>query len=282
MSFETLISSQELSRHLAETDWVVIDCRFDLAYPDWGIGEYLANHIPTARYAHLNNDLSSKVTFQTGRHPLPEKMKILSKFGNWGISKNSQVVAYDQSDGSIASRLWWLLRYYGHTSVAVLDGGYQKWQEEGLPLNSGHEHKSAVNFHGFPNYKMVADIGLVEHARVDPDWLVIDARAPERYMGTSEPIDPIAGHIPGSVNYYFGNNINTANTYKKPREIKREFNKLLNGRHPGRVIVYCGSGVTSCSILLALEYAGIKGALLYPGSWSEWIRNPDNPIAAVG
>jgi len=279
MPYKTLITTKELSHHLAEPGWVVIDCRFDLSDPDWGVGETLKNHIPTAVYAHLNDDLSDKVTVITGRHPLPDHKTITSKFGTWGISANSQVVVYDQSDGSIASRLWWLLRYYGHTQVAVLDGGFQKWVRDDLPLLSVVKFRLPATFHGKPHPDMVADIDLVKRARLDSTWLVIDSRAPERYLGISETIDPIAGHIPGSVNYYFGDNLNPGSTYKDPIELRQEFNNLLDSRQPDRVIVYCGSGVTSCSNLLALQHAGIHGARLYPGSWSEWIRDPDNPIA---
>ncbi|MGA9397267.1 MAG: sulfurtransferase [Anaerolineaceae bacterium] len=281
MPYETLITTQELSRHLAEPGWVVIDCRFDLADPGWGVGEYLKNHIPTSLYAHLNDELSDKVTIKTGRHPLPDHKTITSKFGTWGISADSQVVVYDQSDGSIASRLWWLLRYHGHTQVAVLDGGFQKWVREGLPLRCVVEYSQPADFHDIPHSEMVADIDLVKHVRLDPSWLLIDARVPERYRGISETIDPVSGHIPGSVNHYFGDNLNPGSTYKDPIELRQEFNKLLDGRKSHHVIVYCGSGVTSCSNLLALQHAGIHGARLYPGSWSEWIRDPANPIATA-
>jgi thiosulfate/3-mercaptopyruvate sulfurtransferase len=280
MPYETLISAKELALHITDSDWVIIDCRFDLADPGWGAEQYLKSHIPTAIYAHLNNELSGKVTKQSGRHPLPDDKTIQSNFCAWGISADTQVVVYDQSDGSIASRLWWLLRYFGHFRVAVLDGGYQKWLKEGLPLRSEFEHNAPALFQGNRHPEMVADIEMVKRFRLDPACLVIDARSPERHLGISEAIDPVAGHIPGSVNRYFGDNLNLDITYKTPLELRQEFDQLLGGRQPTQVVVYCGSGVTSCSNLLALKHAGIDGALLYPGSWSEWIRDPDNPIAS--
>lgn len=279
MAFETLITTKELSLHLNDPGWVVIDCRFDMSDFNWGFGEYLKNHIPTAVYADANHDLADTVTSKTGRHPLPDQKSIISKFSVWGISKSSQVVVYDQSDGSIASRLWWLLRYYGHIKVAVLDGGFQKWIKENLPIRSTIEHHPPAAFEGNPHPGMVADIDLVKRVRLDPKWLVIDARAPERYLGFVETIDPVAGHIPGSVNYYFGDSLNPGSTYKDAIELQMEFSKFLEGRAPGRVVVCCGSGVTACSIILAFQHAGFNGIRLYPGSWSEWIRDPTNPIA---
>ncbi len=233
MPYETLITPKALSIHLTDPGWVVIDCRHDTSDPNWGPGEYAKNHIPMAIYANVNDDLAGKVTDKTGRHPLPDQNTIISKFGAWGISTNSQVVVYDQADGSMASRLWWLLRYFGHTSVAVLDGGFQKWVREDLPVSSAVEHNKPVTFRGIPHLEMLVDIDLVKRVRLNPEWLVIDARAPERHLGIAETIDPVAGHIPGSVNYYFGDNLNPGSTYRDTDELTKRI-RCITSRSSAR------------------------------------------------
>jgi thiosulfate/3-mercaptopyruvate sulfurtransferase len=279
MTFTTLISNQELVNHLNNPGWVLIDCRFDMDNPDWGYEQYLENHIPGAVYAHQNNDLAGKVTAQSGRHPLPVPNELHLRFGDWGIAPETQVVAYDEADGSKASRLWWLLHYYSHTRVAVMNGGLLKWNQAGYPLRHGEEQNIPTVFYGEAHPEMVADLPTVDRARQDPAWLVVDARSPERHQGMVELIDAVAGRIPGSINYYYGDNLNPGSTYRNPQELRQEYTKLLAGRQPDHVIMYCGSGITACVNLLALEYCGFPGARLYPGSWSEWIRNPANPVA---
>jgi thiosulfate/3-mercaptopyruvate sulfurtransferase len=245
MTYSTLISNHDLFAHLHDPGWVIVDCRFDSDNPAWGHDQYLAGHIPGAVYAHQNDDLAGKVTPQSGRHPLPVPNELHQRFADWGIGAENQVVAYDDSDGSKASRLWWLLRYYGHTQAAVLDGGLLNWNKGGYSLRKGEEQNIPAVFNGLAHPEMVADLAAVDCARQDPAWLVVDARAPERYEGMVELIDLT----------------------------------LLSGRSPDHMIVYCGSGITACVNLLALEFAGLSGARLYPGSWSEWIRNPANPVA---
>jgi len=279
MSYSILVSIQELSTHINDPDWVIVDCRFDLDIPDRGQDQYLVGHIPGAVYAHQNKDLAGEVTPQTGRHPLPEASAFQQRLGDWGIGPQTQVIAYDDSDGSKAARLWWLLHYYGHTRAAVLDGGLAGWTQSGLPLQSREEQNLPATFSGESHPEMVADSACVDLARQDPNWLVIDARTPERYSGSIEWVDPVAGRIPGSVNYYFGNCVLPDGRFRPAEELRREFLALVGNRQIEHVIVYCGSGVTACSDLLALEYAGLRGARLYPGSWSEWIRDPENPVA---
>ncbi len=279
MNFSTLISIQELAAHLNEPGLVIVDCRFDMENPGWGHDQYLENHLPGAVYAHQNNDLAGKVTPQSGRHPLPVPCELHLRFGDWGIGPETQVVVYDDADGSKAARLWWLLRYYGHTRAAVLDGGLLNWNKTGLSLRHGEEQNIPAVFNGEAHPEMVADLPTVDRARQDSDYLVVDARSPERYEGTVELIDAVAGRIPGSVSFYYGDNLNPGSTYRDPQELRGEYLALLAGRQPDHMIVYCGSGITACVTLLAMDYAGLPGARLYPGSWSEWIRNPENPVA---
>jgi thiosulfate/3-mercaptopyruvate sulfurtransferase len=279
MNFSTLVSKQELHAHLNEPGLVIVDCRFDMDNPDWGHDQYLVNHIPGAVYAHQNNDLAGKVTAQSGRHPLPVPCELHLRFADWGIGPDTQVVAYDDADGSKAARLWWLLRYYGHTRAAVLDGGLLNWNKSEYSLRHGEEQNIPGIFNGEANSEMVADLATVDRARSDPAWLVVDTRSPERHTGMVELIDAVAGRIPGSVNYYYGDNLNPGSTYRSPQELRQDYQTLLAGREPDHVIMYCGSGVTACVNLLAMEYAGLPGSRLYPGSWSEWIRNPANPVA---
>ena len=276
--YQTIISTEVAAAHIDDPDWAFIDCRFDLLKPDWGLAEYRSAHIAGAVYADLNQDLSSPVTPQTGRHPLPESTTIVSRFSSWGIKPGTQVVIYDAAGGTFAARLWWLLKYYGHTRAAVLDGGLPKWLSENRPLRSGGESRPPAHFVGNPKPEMWVSTADVEALRQDPSFLLIDARAAARFRGEQEFIDPIAGHIPGAVNRFTAANLTKDGIFLPPERLKAEFTHMLGGLSPSNVIAYCGSGVTSCHNLLAMEYAGLLGARLYPGSWSEWIRDPNRPI----
>jgi thiosulfate/3-mercaptopyruvate sulfurtransferase len=278
MQYTTIIPTEILATHLGDPDWVIIDCRFDLLKPEWGLAEYQAAHIPGAVYANLNRDLSGLVTSQTGRHPLPEPAEMVACFSAWGISKDSQVVVYDTSGGSLAARLWWLLRYFDHQTVAVLDGSFQKWVRESRPTRAGIETRPASIFEGKPKPGLWVTTSEVELIRRNPAYRLIDARAASRFNGEEEFIDPISGHIPGAINRFYSENLDSDGNFLPPARLKAEFEALLAGVPADRAIVYCGSGVTSCHHLVAMEYAGLDSALLYPGSWSEWIRDPNRPI----
>jgi len=281
MTYTNLIEPPDLLFKLENPGWVLVDCRFDLANLDWGFLDYQRDHIPGAVYAHLNNNLAGPTGLFTGRHPLP-RMDIFAEYlSEWGIDEKKQVVVYDTTGGSFAARLWWMLHLVGHEAVAVLDGGFGKWKKVNYPTRSGIESNNPVTFHlpkDLPDDKFV-NAEEVEIIRTDPKFLLIDARTPERYRGEQEPIDPIAGHIPGAINRFHGLNLQTDGTFKPKTTLKAEFENLLKGTDPKNVIVYCGSGVTSCHHLLALDVAGLKGARLYVGSWSEWIRDPKRPRA---
>ena len=259
-------------------DPVIVDCRFKLDDERWGEGEYAASHIPGAVYADLNRDLSGRATGTNGRHPLPDPHVLAQTFGRLGITSGVQVVAYDQDNGIWASRLWWLLRWMGHDAVAVLDGGFAKWTAEGRPATSGEERRAPREFTGTPRGQMAVDVAAVASRVGSREWRLVDARAPERYRGESEPIDRTPGHIPGAVNHFFGGNLAGDKTFRTPEELRAQFNASLGGTSPDHVICYCGSGVTACHNLLALEHAGLKGGKLYVGSWSEWSSDPTRPV----
>jgi thiosulfate/3-mercaptopyruvate sulfurtransferase len=273
----TLVSTDTLASHL-DGSWVIVDCRFDLQNGAWGREQYLAGHIPGAVYASLDDDLAGARTGRNGRHPLPPVEALATTFGRLGIARGTPVIVYDLETGMFASRLWWLLRYLGHDEVAQLDGGWAKWVREGRPVARGEEIPTPVVFEPAPRPQMRAALGDVLARLGDPDTLLIDARAPERYEGQVEPIDRVAGHIPGAVNHYYRWNLADDGTMLAPEELRARFARLLGDRPPQQAIVYCGSGVSACNTLLAMEHAGLSGAQLYPGSWSEWSADPTRPV----
>ena len=234
-------------------------------------------HIPGAVYAHLDHDLSGFKTGTNGRHPLPDPDTLARTFGRLGIGSSVQVVAYDQDNGMYASRLWWLLRWLGHDAAAVLDGGFAKWNAEGRPTRSGAETRAARTFVGSPRAEMTVDARTVAALTTKADWRLIDARAPERYRGDVEPLDKVAGHIPGAANHFFQTNLDPNGILRSPEDLRERLRRAIGDTPPDRVVSYCGSGVTACHNLLAFEHAGLKGAKLYPGSWSEWSSDPTRP-----
>jgi thiosulfate/3-mercaptopyruvate sulfurtransferase len=277
--FKTLIDPATLAAHLDDANWIIIDCRFDLADPPKGEQLYLESHIPGARYAHLDRDLSGTKTGANGRHPLPTADDMRARFGAMGISPGAQVVAYDADSGMYAARLWWMLRYMGHEAVAVLDGGFARWLRESLATRGGNEIVSPAVFEGAPRevWRLAAsDVlsGLGSRGRV-----LVDARAEPRFRGDNEPLDAKAGHIPGARNYFFQRNLADDKTFRPTDELRADWLALLAGTPPEQAVMYCGSGVTACHNLLALEHAGLRGARLFPGSWSEWSSDPSRPIA---
>ncbi len=280
MAFTLLVSTDELAGHLQDENWLIFDCRFDLAKPAWGFSDYQASHIPGAVYVHLNEDLSGPITPATGRHPLPDPQDFSARLAKWGIGAGKQVVVYDRTGGSFAGRLGWMLNATGHEDVALLDGGYTKWEVENRPISSIIElprHPILKLFDHPFDPRMWTGAQEVDQVKENPTYRLIDARAPERFNAEMEPIDPIAGHIPGAINRFHGLNLNPDGTFKSPDQLRREFGQLLGQVKPENVIVYCGSGVTSIHHLVAMQIAGMKGARLYPGSWSEWIRDPNRP-----
>jgi len=277
--FKTLIATADLADRLAAPDIIIVDVRHDLAQPDaWGQDRYRAAHVPGAVFAHLDRDLSAPKTGSNGRHPLPSPAACASVFGRLGIDASKRVVAYDQNNGAYASRLWWMLRWLGHDAVAVLDGGFDKWVREGRAVTPDVPRPRACIFVVRPRAATV-DADAVQANLGTGALMVVDARAPERYRGDVEPLDPVAGHIPGAVNRPFGRNLGPDGTFKPAATLRAEFGALLGGRAPATIVHQCGSGVTACHNALAMEIAGLPGARLYPGSWSEWCADPARPIA---
>ena len=285
MAFTTLIDAHALLELSVSPgrNLTLLDCRFDLGDPEAGHRAYLKGHIPGAHFADLNTDLSAGVGPKTGRHPLPDPQAFAANLASWAVHPGSQVVVYDELNGSFAARAWWLLRWVGHLSVAVLDGGYKAWLAAGGPTAAGEEGRAPHPLHASPATATVDSDAVVDAAQVmallrDPKRLLVDARAAERYAGTVEPIDAVAGHVAGAVNHPFAGNLAADGRFLPAEQLRQRWAAELGGRSPADVVAMCGSGVTACHNLLSLEVAGLHGAKLYAGSWSEWIRDPSRPI----
>lgn len=280
MPFFTLISTSNLHAHLHDPNWVIVDCRFSLADTERGRRAYREAHIPGAVYAHLDDDLSGPIVpGTTGRHPLPGVNRFAQTASEWGIAEGVQVVAYDDFGGGIAARLWWMLRWLGHEAVAVLDGGWPAWQRDGLPVRDGDEARPSRTFVPRPHPEWIVNAEEVNALRTDPSCRLVDARTAERYRGEHEPIDPVAGRIPGALSAPFAGNLDADGFFLPPDALRSRFEPLLGSIPPEHAICYCGSGVTAAHNLLALMHAGLGTALLYPGSWSHWITDPNRPVA---
>jgi thiosulfate/3-mercaptopyruvate sulfurtransferase len=271
-----LVSSDELAQH---PEWRVFDCRHDLAKPYLGEQQYAQAHIPGALFAHLDRDLSAPPDGRNGRHPLPDPASFAAWLGRQGLRPGDRVVAYDLGNGAMASRLWWMLRWVGHEAVAVLDGGFTKWLAEKREVTAVVPSFPATEYVTRMRPEMSADVEFVERQLGTKAMLLVDARAPERFLGQSEPIDPVAGRIPGACNRYNGDNLTAEGTFKRADALRAELGALVGDRDPAEVVHYCGSGVAACHNLLAMEIAGLPGSRLYAGSWSEWIAEPRRPQA---
>ncbi len=280
MPYDTLITAEALHAHLQDPDWVVVDCRFNLANHAQGRQDYIQEHIPGAVYAHLDDDLSGPIVKGvTGRHPLPSVEQAAAVFAALGIGAGAQVVTYDDRGGMSSGRLWWMLRWLGHDAVAVLDGGWQAWQAAGYPTRSGEETQLPSDFTPQPRADFAVDAAAVQQLRTDPAYKVVDSRAADRYRGENETMDPVGGHIPGALSGPFADNLGADGRFKSPGELRARFEVLLGDTPAGQTIFYCGSGVSAAHNILALAHAGLGDARLYPGSWSEWITDPARPVA---
>ncbi|MBS1210892.1 MAG: sulfurtransferase [Proteobacteria bacterium] len=280
MSYTTLVSSQTLLAHLNDPDWVIFDVRHDLGDLAAGRAAWQAGHIPGAIFLHMDEDLSAAKTGLNGRHPLPDRAGFATKMAQFGVSSQTQVVVYDAQGGMMAARLWWMLRWLGHAHVAVLDAGFPAWQglggpltTEATPVRPAGDLQLATPLASCVSSDTVL-ANLTTQAR-----LVIDARAPDRFRGENETMDPVGGHIPGARNRFFRDNLQADGCFKPADVLRHEFEAVLQQTPAAAVIAQCGSGVTACHNLLALEIAGLSGAALYPGSWSEWCSDPARPIA---
>jgi len=280
MPYKTLISTHELADHINNVDWVIVDCRSDLVDPSWGRKQYLESHIPGAVYAHLDDDLSSPVIpGTTGRHPLPDVDVLAEKLSEWGINQLTQVIVYDQGGGMFAARLWWLLRWLGHEKVAVVDGGWQKWQGEGLPALDTVQAKEPTSF--IPQLQTALEAGVEEviACQTNPNAKLLDARSADRFRGENETLDPVAGHIPGAISAPFMDNLDANGAFHSILVLKNSFNQLLGNTLAKDAIIYCGSGVTAAHNILAMVHAGMEEPHLYAGSWSHWVTDPSRPVS---
>lgn len=280
MKFETIISPADLHRLISDNAAVVIDCRFSLADTEWGRGAYQQTHLPGARYAHLDDDLSGPVTpGQTGRHPLPDPSAFVKTLQSWGVIEGQQVVVYDQSNGGIAARAWWMFKWMGHKEAALLDGGWQAWNTREYPVTAAVPSFEPSDYSPSPDHSLSVDAARVEEWRQSDEHCVVDARAHTRYLGEVEPIDPVAGHIPGAINHPFLENVLPDGTWLPQSILRDRLQKL--GKSVASTAIHCGSGVTACHDILAFQHAGLGMPLLYPGSWSEWITDPARPVATA-
>ena len=278
MTYSTLVSSAKLAAHLDDPQWVIVDCRHDLAAPDAGEKAYASGHLQGARFMHADRDLAGPVNGRNGRHPLPAADSFMQALGKAGITPNVQVVAYDAQGGIFASRLWWMLRHWlGHERVAVLDGGWNKWAAEARPQNTGVPRPAAAVYAATPRDSVI-DAGHVLAHLGKPDMLLVDARAADRYRGENETLDPVGGHIPGAQNRFFRDNLDAGGQFKSPSTLRLEFEQLLAGAPASQVVHQCGSGVTACHNALAMDIAGFTGHKVYAGSWSEWCADPARPV----
>ena len=282
--FNTLIKSKQLASHLEDPNWVVFDCRFTLTDTESGRNDYKQGHIPGAVYAHLDEDLSGEITGTSGRHPLPDVAKFTDYLSRSGVDSTKQVVVYDDAFGSIAGRLWWLLRWLGHENVALLEGGLPVWLREGLELNSEIPLAQSTIFTPEMNNGILADaddiLALMSDANVlDDRVMLLDARAERRFTGEEEPLDKVAGHVPGAVNKPYDDNLDVCGEFETDEELVDLYEEILHDVKPENVIHMCGSGVTACHNMIAMEHVGLTGSKLYIGSWSDWISDPARPVA---
>lgn len=273
----TLVQAETLAIGLNRPDLVIVDCRFTLLDPNAGENAYLTSHLPGAAYAHLERDLSDMSPGGEGRHPWPPADMFTAKLSRWGIEPHHQVVAYDDGDGAHAARLWFLLRLLGHEKVAVLDGGWSRWTALGLPVSSAPRTPSASHYRAVYDLSRLFDAAALQ-AHLENGGMLVDARAAARFRGDEEPLDRVAGHVPGAVNRPYAMNL-VDGRFKPPMQLADEYRALLGSHTPDQVVMMCGSGVTACHNLLAMERAGLRGAVLYTGSWSGWITDPSRPVA---
>ena len=274
-----LIKTEELAKHLDDPNWVVIDTRHDMMDVEKGRRAYAAGHIPGAYFLHTDDDLSGKKTGTNGRHPLPPLDVFAAKINACGVTPQTQVVIYDDLAGNFAVRLWWMLRWLGHEKAALLDGGFPLWAKEGRPVDAKVPAPRKGAFVPKPHVGATVDAQFVDRFRESPDIVLLDARAAERFKGLQEPIDPVAGHIPGAVNRFWQKNLNPDATFKPAKQLRAEYDEFLGAKDPASVVHMCGSGVTACHNLFAMELAGLPSGRLYVGSWSEWCADPARAVA---
>lgn len=281
MFYQNLITAAQLNENLGDTNWLMFDCRFNLADVEEGRKSYAQSHIPGAIYAHLDEHLSSQITPDSGRHPLPHTNQLLAWLASCGMSRDKQVVVYDHSGGAMAVRLWWLLKCFGHGAVAVLDGGWPAWMDMGYATTAKLTRPAAGQYHAEFDRSRVVSIQEVMANLTSKSFQLVDVRSSERFSGANEPIDPVAGHIPGAINIPLTENLDESGCFKSPQQLRELYAPLTRQYAADQQVYMCGSGVTACHSLLAMQLAGYPMPRLYDGSWSEWIRDPARPVSII-
>lgn len=277
--FTTTISPTALNQLIQDQSNVfIIDTRHDLMDVTLGERQYHEAHIPQAHFLHMDRDLSGEKTGHNGRHPLPKRDLLAEKLKQLGLNNHAQVVVYDTNNSMMAARAWWLLRYLGHSAVAVLDGGLSAWQASGLPTNAAPSQAQSGDFTLADSLEQTVDAATLLTHLDTAQYLIVDARAAERYQGDVEPIDRVGGHIPSAVNAPFAHNLTAVGTFKQPNELKKQWQSLFEQEGDQTVVNQCGSGVTACHNILSQHIAGYTSGVLYPGSWSEWSSDPSRPV----
>ncbi len=280
MTYQSLITCEQLAAHVEDPGWVIFDCRFSLHDPAMGAQAYRFGHIANARYADLEKDLSGQVTALTGRHPLPNLALLSKKLGHWGVANSKQVVLYDDAGGVFASRFWWLFRLLGHDPVAVLNGGLDEWKRQRRALTTAIPIVRPASFRAYYDDTSLVTALQLENLLAAKSIRLIDARVAERFTGQVEPLDTVAGHVPGAVNHPFTDNLDANKCFLPKVKLSEQFRSLLAETPSEQVVHMCGSGVTACHNMLAMEYCQLRGSRLYAGSWSEWIRDPNRPVSS--
>ena len=275
---KNLVTTAELAEHLGDPGWIVFDTRHELGDVEKGRNAYAAGHIPGAYFLHVDEDLAGPRNGRNGRHPLPDIAIFAAKINDRGVAPGKQVVVYDDLGGNFAVRLWWMLRWLGHDRVALLDGEWPQWVKEDRPVTTEVPALRKGNFVARPRLAATVDAPFVERFHDDASIKLLDARAPERFAGLKEPIDPVAGHIPGAVNRFWQKNLNPDGRFKSPQQLRNEYEEMLAGASGEQVVHMCGSGVTACHNIFAMAVAGLPEGRLYPGSWSEWVADPSRPV----
>lgn len=278
MHYSTLIDVATVAAQRENPSWVILDCRFDLTQPAWGEAQFASGHVPGAQYAHLDRDLSGPPTAMSGRHPLPDPAVFAALASRWGIDRHTQVVVHDQAGGVFAARAWWLFRWLGHERVALLDGGFAAWQKAGLPIETASHARPARMFEPRADLSQVVAVDAIVAALGSATLYLVDARGADRFAGQNETMDPRAGHVPGAVNHHYALNLGADGRLLDAATLRERWLTTLAGRDPKEMVAMCGSGVSACLNLLSMEVAGLPGAKLYPGSWSEWVKDPSRPV----
>jgi len=279
MTYQTIISVEDLNKNLNTQDWLIFDCRFILKDPEGGLKKFNQGHIPGAQYVDMDKDLASPVTSTSGRHPLPNPEELINKLQSWGVNNSSQIICYDDMSGAFAARMWWLLKWLGHNNIAVLDGGIEKWTAKNVSLETDTQQRAAGSFSGQANNDMWVNVEFVQKELEQDKINLLDARSVERFTAKDTKTDPVAGHVPGAMSYPFAENLSKQGVFLPSEELHKRFTPIVSNPENKELINMCGSGVTACHNILAMSIAELPMTRLFVGSWSEWIKDKSRPVA---